>query len=230
VIGKVSGVLDHRGPDYVLIETGGVGYVVYCSDRTLAALPPPGAPVALFTELVVREDLMQLYGFPTLAEREWHRLLTTVQGVGAKAALSILGALGVDGVSRAVATGDAAAIRRAPGVGPKLAERVVLELKSRAPAVIAMGAAGTRAATGPAGAGPRPEPAPAAAPPAPVAAGAPGAGAAAQAAADALSALVNLGYGQSEAAGAVAEAAAEAPGAEPGALIRAALRRLAPSG
>jgi holliday junction DNA helicase RuvA len=232
LIGKVAGVLDYRATDHVLIDAGGIGYLVYCSDRTLAALPPPGASVALFTELVVREDLMQLYGFPTLVEREWHRLLTTVQGVGAKAALAILGALGVEGVARAVAIGDAAAIRRAPGVGPKLAERVALELKNRAPAVMAMGAAGARTAMGPATAGPPPEQAPAAAPAAPMAASAlrPESGAGAQAAADALSALVNLGYGQGEAAAAVAEAAGTEPDAETAALIRASLRRLAPKG
>lgn len=232
MIGKVAGVLDYRAADHVLIDAGGVGYVVFCSERTLAGLPPPGEPVALFTELVVREDLMQLFGFPTLAEREWHRLLTTVQGVGAKAALAILGALGAEGVGRAIAMGDAASIRRAPGVGPKLAERVVLELRSRAPAVMAMGAAGTRAATGSAAADPPRERAPAAAPAAPVAASAPrpGSAAGAQATADALSALAHLGYGPEAAAAAVAEAAGADPGAGAPALIRAALRRLAPQG
>jgi holliday junction DNA helicase RuvA len=177
VIGKVSGVLDYRAADHVLIEAGGIGYLVYCSERTLAGMPAPGSPVALFTEMVVREDLMQLYGFPTLAEREWHRLLTTVQGVGAKAALAILGVLGPEGVARAIALGDAAAIRRAPGVGAKIAERVALELKNKAPAVMAMGAAGARpargAATGSGGPEPRPERAPAAAPEVPVAVSAP---------------------------------------------------------
>jgi Holliday junction DNA helicase RuvA len=211
MIGKVSGRLDYRGADHVLIDTGGVGYIVHCSERTLAAMPGPGEAVALYTDLLVREDLMQLFGFRTLAEREWHRLLMTVQGVGAKAALAILGALGTEGLARALAVGDATAIRAAPGVGPKIAQRVVLELKSKAPAVMAMGAggaapvAGGRAALSPAvieasgDAGVR---------------------------ADALSALVNLGYGPGEAAAAVAEAEAEdAPG-----LIRAALRLLAPKG
>ena len=119
MIGKVSGRLDYRGADHVLIDTGGVGYIVHCSDRTLAAMPGPGEAVALYTDLLVREDLMQLFGFRTLAEREWHRLLMTVQGVGAKAALAILGALGAEGVARALALGDATAIRAAPGVGPK---------------------------------------------------------------------------------------------------------------
>ena len=97
--------------------------------------------MALYTDLLVREDLMQLYGFRTLAEREWHRLLMTVQGVGAKAALAILGALGTEGVARALSLGDAAAIRAAPGIGPKIAQRVILELKAKAPAVIAHGRA-----------------------------------------------------------------------------------------
>ena len=138
MIGKVSGRLDYRGADHVLIDTGGVGYLVHCSERTLAAMPGPGEAVALYTELVVREDLMQLFGFPTLAEREWHRLLMSVQGVGARAALAILGALGAEGVGRALSLGDASAIRAAPGIGPKIAQRVVLELRGKAPAVMAM--------------------------------------------------------------------------------------------
>lgn len=229
MIGKLSGILDHRGPDYVLIDVCGVGYVVHCSERTLAALPAAGDTVALFTELLVREDLLQLFGFPTLAEREWHRLLTTVQGVGAKAALALLGALGPEGVARAVASGDSAAIRRAPGIGPKLAERVVLELKGRAPVVMAMGAAGSRAAMGAARVASSPEQAPATAASSPKSA-APGAETEAQAAADALSALVNLGYGASEAASAIAEVAAAAPADDAASVIRAALRRLAPQG
>jgi Holliday junction DNA helicase RuvA len=207
----VSGRLDYRGADHVLIDTGGVGYIVYCSDRTLAAMPAPGEAVALYTDLLVREDLMQLIGFMTLAEREWHRLLVTVQGVGAKAALAILGALGPEGVARALALGDAGAIRAAPGVGPKLAQRVVLELRGKAPAVMAMGAAGAAPA---AVAAPRRGSAP------------PPAAEGAQARADALSALVNLGYGEGEAAAAVAGAEGE----DAAAVIRAALRALAPKG
>jgi Holliday junction DNA helicase RuvA len=217
VIGKVSGRLDHRGADYALVETaGGVGYQLVCSERTLAGLPAPGEAVALYAELVVREDLMQLIGFATLAEREWWRLLVTVQGVGAKAALAILGALGAEGVARALSLGDAGAIRAAPGVGPKLAQRLVLELKAKAPAVMAMGAAGARPA---AVAGARPAPAAAAPGAAPAAAGA-------QDRADALSALINLGYGEGEAAAAVAGA----EGDDAAALIRSALRALAPKG
>ena len=221
MIGKVSGRLEYRAEDHVLIETaGGVGYLVTCSDRTLAAMPAPGGAVALYTDLVVREDLMQLIGFATLAEREWHRLLVTVQGVGAKAALAILGTLGAEGVGRALSLGDASAIRAAPGVGPKLAQRVILELRAKAPSVVAMGAAGAvPASVAEAPAGPVAAVAAAVAPP-PAAAGD------AQARADALSALVNLGYAQADAAAAVVGA----EGDDPALLIRAALRALAPKG
>ncbi|MEO1423823.1 MAG: Holliday junction branch migration protein RuvA [Pseudomonadota bacterium] len=223
MIGKVSGMLDHKGADHALIDTGGVGYIVYCSDRTLAQLPAEGGRVALYTDMVVREDLLQLFGFVTVAEREWHRLLTSVQGVGAKAALAIQGTLGPDGVSRAIALGDVAAIKAAPGVGPKIAARVVNELKDKAPALMALGAAGARAAMATA-------PGPVAdvvesAIGSPVAAAGNGA-----AQADALSALLNLGYGQGEAAAAVAEAAGEEADADASALIKSALRRLAPKG
>ena len=223
MIGRISGRLEMRGADHVLIDTGGVGYVVYCSERTLAAMPAPGEAVALYTELVVREDLLQLLGFRTLAEREWHRLLTSVQGVGARGGLAILGTLGAEGVARALSLGDANAIRAAPGIGPKIAQRLVLELLAKAPAVMAMGGVGAA----PAAAG---EPRAAAArAPAPVVVET---GGDAQAQADALSALVNLGYGQGEAAAAIAEAAeaAGAGGADAAGLIRAALRRLAPKG
>jgi Holliday junction DNA helicase RuvA len=173
----------------------------------------------------MREDLLQLIGFPTLAEREWHRLLVTVQGVGARAALAILGTLGAEGVARALSLGDVSAIRAAPGVGPKLAQRVVLELQAKAPAVMAMGAAGAARAMVSGVPETTPERSPAAAPPAPMAASpAPEGGA--QARADALSALVNLGYGEGEAAAAVAGA----DGDDAAAVIRAALRALAPKG
>ena len=230
MIGKVSGRLDYIAEDHALIEAAGVGYVIYASPRTLAALPEPGEPCALYTELVVREDLMQLFGFPTLAEKEWHRLLTSVQGVGPRSALAIVGLLGPEGAGRAIVTGDPAAVRKAPGVGPKLAQRIVLELRDKAPAVMALGGRGARAAA--------PTLSPVAdAPDAPApkrrarkAPEAPDAGAASAAAqADALSALVNLGYPEGQAAAAVAEAAAEgdAPPTS-AALIRAALRALAP--
>lgn len=215
MIGKVSGVLDSRGPDHVLVDVRGVGYVVHVSERTLAAMPEPGGPVALYTDLIVREDLMQLVGFRTLAEREWHRLLTSVQGVGAKAGLAILGTLGAEGLGRALSLGDAASIRAAPGIGPKLAQRVVLELQSKAPAVVAMGGAGAVAAVAPAVRGGR-------------AAAATRAEGSARAAAEALSALVNLGYGDGEAAAAVAGVAGE--GLDTAGTIRAALKALAPKG
>lgn len=222
MIGKVSGRLDYRMADHVLIEASGVGYIIYCSDRTMAAMPSEGAHVALYTEMVVREDLMQLYGFLTLAEKEWHRLLTSVQGVGAKAALAILGTLGPEGTSRAIALGDAAAIKAAPGIGPKIAARVVNELQDKAPAIMALGASGARQAMA---AAPSPVPQPegeviAPPPPAPIAQGS------GMAQADALSALINLGYGHSEAAGAVAAA----EGDDASTLIKAALKALAPKG
>ncbi|QFG38027.1 Holliday junction DNA helicase subunit RuvA [Paracoccus pantotrophus] len=221
MIGRIAGVILHRAQDHVLIDVRGVGYIVHVSERTAAHLPPAGQAVALYTELLVREDLLQLFGFPTLLEKEWHRLLTSVQGVGAKVALAILGTLGPDGLSRALALGDWSALRKAPGVGPKLAQRVAMELKDKAPAVMALGGALT------VDPGPLPEaelvetaaPATAPAHPAP---------SSAQATADALSALGNLGYAPSEAASAVAEAAAREPAAPTAALIRAALRLLAP--
>ncbi|WP_299769133.1 Holliday junction branch migration protein RuvA [uncultured Tateyamaria sp.] len=219
MIGKLSGRIDYKAGDHILIDVRGVGYIVYCSDRTLAALPPVGQACALFTDLVVREDLMQLFGFPTLAEKEWHRLLMSVQGVGAKASLAILGTLGTDGTSRAIALGDWNAVKAAKGIGPKTAQRIVLDLKDKAPSVMAMG--GTVAeATGDAvaeAAAEVIEPMPASAPPS-------------SAQADALSALGNLGYGPSDAAAAVAQAAGEDPGADTPALIRAALKLLAPKG
>jgi len=225
MIGRIAGVILHRAPDHVLIDVRGVGYIVHVSERTAASLPRVGEAAALYTDLVVREDLLQLFGFPTLLEKEWHRLLTSVQGIGAKASLAILGTLGAEGVGRAIALGDWAAVRKAPGVGPKLAQRVVLELKDRAPQVIAMGGALTvDAGLGDAGAGlVEPDATPAPAP-------SPGTAApnSAAASADALSALTNLGYGPSEAAAAVAEAAAHDPAAPTPALIRAALRALAP--
>ena len=139
MIGRLAGRLDYRGTDHVLIDVGGVGYVVYVSDRTLAALPGPGEAVALYTDLLVREDLLQLFGFTSPLEKEWHRLLMSVQGIGAKASMAILGTLGAEGVGRAISLGDANAVKAAQGVGPKIAQRVVNELKDKAPAVMAMG-------------------------------------------------------------------------------------------
>lgn len=218
MIGKITGRIDYRAADHVLIDVRGVGYLVFCSDRTMAGLPGVGEVVALFTDLVVREDLMQLFGFPTLAEKEWHRLLTSVQGVGAKASLAILGTLGPDGVSRAIALGDWNAVKAARGVGPKIAQRVVLDLKDKAPSMMAMG--GTVAqATGDA-----------TAEVVETLVASPILPATSSAQADALSALGNLGYGPGDAAGAVAQAAGEMPQADTTALIRAALKLLAPKG
>ncbi|MBD3663871.1 Holliday junction branch migration protein RuvA [Sulfitobacter aestuariivivens] len=220
MIGKITGRIEYRTSDHVLIDVRGVGYLVYCSERTLAALPGVGEATALYTELLVREDVLQLFGFLTLVEKEWHRLLTSVQGVGAKASLAILGALGPDGVSRAIALGDWNAVRAAKGVGPKIAQRVVLDLKDKAPGVMAMG--GTVAqATGDVGAEVI-EPMP------PIAKPQPPANASSQS--EALSALGNLGYAPGDAAGAVAQAGAENPEADTPALIRAALKLLAPKG
>ena len=221
MIGKLTGVIDMRGPDHVLLDVRGVGYIVHVSERTLMALPGRGEVAALYTELVVREDLMQLFGFPTLLEKEWHRVLTSVQGVGAKASLAILGALGPEGVSRAIALGDAGALRKAPGVGPKLALRIANELKDKAPALMAVV---ETAPVAPARSTEAEAPAPVA--PAPAAAPLP----ASNAVSEAMSALGNLGYSPSDAARAVAEAQASAPDAATPALIRAALRLLAPKG
>lgn len=219
MIGRIAGIILHRAQDHVLIDVRGVGYIVHVSERTAANLPPAGQATALYTELLVREDLLQLFGFPTLLEKEWHRLLTSVQGVGAKVALAILGTLGPDGLARALALGDWSALRKAPGVGPKLAQRVAMELKDKAPAVMAMGGNLT------VDPGPLPQDAGVEATTVQTAARMPSS---AQATSDALSALGNLGYAPSEAASAVAEAAAKEPEAATSALIRAALRLLAP--
>jgi len=218
VIGRIAGVILHRAPDQVLIDVRGVGYIVNVSERTAAALPPVGQAAALYTDLLVREDVMQLFGFPSLLEKEWHKLLTTVQGIGAKASLAILGTLGAEGLGRAIALNDWKSVQRAPGIGPKLAQRIVLELKGKAPGIMAMGGALT------VDAGDEAEVIEGAAPAAPRRAAHPSAAATAEA----LSALSNLGYGASEAAAAVAEASATEPEAATPALIRAALRLLAP--
>lgn len=221
MIGKIAGRIDYRGADHVLIDVRGVGYIVHCSDRTLAALPSAGEAAALYTDLLVREDLLQLFGFTTLVEKEWHRLLMSVQGIGAKASMAILGTLGPDGVSRAIALGDWNAVKAAPGVGPKIAQRVVNELKEKAPGVMAMGG-GVKAAMGELGAETTEVIEPASAPTSTASN--------ASAQSEALSALQNLGYGPSDAARAVAEAAGSAPGADTPTLIRAALKLLAPKG
>lgn len=222
MIGRISGRLDWRGPDHVLIDVRGVGYIVYVSERTLAGLPGVGEAVSLYTDLLVREDLLQLFGFPTMLEKEWHKLLMTVQGVGAKASMAILGTLGAEGVGRAITLGDARSVQAAPGVGPKLAQRVILELKAKAPGVMASGvglasvAVAEEVVVEPVAA------------PRKVVKVDEGAAKRAAASADALSALVNLGYGQGDAAQAVATVAGDMAEADAAGLIRAALKLLAP--
>ena len=252
MIGKLSGVLEYRADDHVLLDVRGVGYIVFCSDRTLASLPAVGKVLALYTDLIVREDLLQLFGFTSLQEKEWHRLLMSVQGVGAKASLAILSTLGPEGVSRAIALGDWNTVKSARGIGPKTAQRVVNELKDKAPKVMAMGgtlglALGTQNAEPGVGEGVGEDAnhvagaddeavvegalsAGGAKGSAKVSAAASTAASRVSAQSDALSALSNLGYAPGEAAGAVAEAAGAAPEAETSVLIRAALKLLAPKG
>ena len=214
MIGKLSGRIDYCSNDHVMLDVHGVGYMVYCSDRTLAALPQAGEAVALYTDLLVREDLMQLFGFTSLVEKEWHRLLMSVQGIGAKASLSILGVLGPDGVSRAIALGDWGALKAAKGVGPKTAQRVVIELKDKAPGVMAMvGGAPQINDFG--------EVIEIAVPPPQVERDP-------STQADALSALTNLGYTPGDAASALAELG-DMQGADVTTLIREALKKLAPN-
>src|SRR6266568_4590543 len=182
MIGKLKGLIDSYGEDFVILDVGGVGYRVHCSGRTLQALPAPGEAAVLSIETYVREDQIKLFGFRTDQEREWFRLLQTVQGVGAKVALAVLGTLAPADLANAIALRDKAQVARTPGVGPKVAERIVTELKDKAPAfanvdpalVHLSGAIDDQRA-------PRPI-------------------------TDAISALVNLGYGQPQAAAAIAGA------------------------
>jgi Holliday junction DNA helicase RuvA len=204
MIGKLKGIIDSYGEESIILDVGGVGYLVHCSARTLQALPPIGAPVTLAIETHVREDQIRLFGFETEAEREWFRLLQTVQGVGAKVALSVLGTLKPSELASAIALRDKAMVARAPGVGPKVAERIVTELKDRAPAYADVDPAVVRLS------------------------GAVDERRAPPAIADAVSALVNLGYGQPQAAAAIAAAARTAgEGADAKSLIRLGLRELA---
>jgi len=224
MIGRISGRLDWRGPDHVLIDVRGVGYIVHVSERTLAGLPGLGEAISLYTDLLVREDLLQLFGFPTMLEKEWHKLLMTVQGVGAKASMAILGTLGAEGVGRAITLGDARSVQAAPGVGPKLAQRVILELKAKAPGVMAAGVGLSAKAE----ADDSVIEAPVTPVPRKAAKVDEGAARRATASADALSALVNLGYGQGDAAQAVATVAGDQPEADTATMIRASLKLLAP--
>lgn len=225
MIGRIAGRIDYKGADHVLIDVRGVGYIVYASDRTLAGLPGPGEAAALYTDLLVREDNLQLFGFTSLVEKEWHRLLMSVQGVGAKASMAILGTLGPDGVSRAIALGDWNAVKAAKGIGPKTAQRVVNELKDKAASVMAMAGGPALDTSDVPEADPLIEEAPK-----PKAKSKAASAGNANAQAEALSALTNLGYQPGEAASAVATAMGDLPDAGTGELIRAALKLLAPKG
>ncbi len=204
MIGKLKGTVDTVEEDCVTLDVHGVGYVAFCGARTLANLPGAGEAASLFIETYVREDMIRLYGFSTKAEREWFRLLQSVQGVGAKVALAVVGTLTPGDLANAVALQDRATVARAPGVGPKVAARIVAELKDKVPAF--SGAAGdeTLGLKREIGEGVAPAPV-----------------------ADAVSALVNLGYSREQAAGAVATALREAgEGAASTALIRLGLKAL----
>ena len=204
MIGKLKGVIDSYGEDFVILDVHGVGYVVQCSSRTLQKLPPPGEAAALAIETQVREDAIRLFGFLSDAERDWFRLLQTVQGVGSKVALAILGILSPGELATALATQDKTMVSRASGVGPKLAARIVAELKDKAPAFAEIDPNVVRLA-GEDEAKTAPKPVQ-----------------------DAISALVNLGYGRPQSSAAVA-ASLKALGedAETAALIRRGLKELA---
>ena len=205
MIGKLKGTVDEIGEDFCVLDVHGVGYVAYCSTRTLAALPGAGEAAILFIETYVREDMIRLYGFKTDLEREWFRLLmANVQGVGAKVALAILSTLAPSDLANAIALRDIAMVSRAPGVGKKVAERIVTELKNKAPAFAgeATGTIGLKQELGEGVA------------PAPIA--------------DAVSALVNLGYSRDIAANAIAAAIKSAgEDADSSKLIRFGLKELA---
>lgn len=205
MIGKLKGTVDEIGEDYCVVDVHGVGYVAFCSARTLSALPGPGEAVVLFIETYVREDMIRLYGFQSTLERDWFRLLqTNVQGVGAKVALAILSTLAPSELANAIALRDIAMVSRAPGVGKKVAERIVTELKDKAPAY-AGSASGTIGLKQELGEGVAPAPV-----------------------ADAVSALTNLGYSRDIAANAVAAAMKIAgEGADSAKLIRLGLKELA---
>jgi len=203
MIGKLKGVIDSYGEDYVIVDVHGVGYQVHCSARTLQSLPAAGEAASLAIETHVREDQIRLFGFASDLEREWFRLLQTVQGVGVKVALAVLSTLRPSELANAIALRDKAAIARTPGVGSKVAERIVTELKDKTPAFSDIDPAVVRLSA---------EVDEKLAP---------------QPVRDAVSALVNLGYGQPQAAAAIASAAREAgEGADTAKLIRFGLKEL----
>jgi holliday junction DNA helicase RuvA len=203
MIGKLKGVIDSYGEDFVIIDVHGVGYQVHCSTRTLQELPRAGESATLSIETHVREDQIRLFGFQGDIEREWFRLLQTVQGVGARVALNVLGTLKPSDLASAIATRDKVMVARTPGVGPKVAERIVTELKDKAPAYANIDPALVQLSDAlDEKRAPRPV-------------------------ADAVSALVNLGYGQPQAAAAIAAASRNAgEGAEVRTLIRLGLKEL----
>jgi len=202
MIAKLAGVVEQIEPDAAVIDVNGVGYLAFCSTRTIGRLPPPGSPARLLIETHVREDHIHLYGFIDAAERDWFRLLTTVQGVGARLALSLLSAVTPETLGLAILAQDKPALAQAEGVGPRLAARIVNELRDKISSVAASAASSVA---------PRSEPAN-------------GGGVTA----DAISALENLGVGRTEALGAIA-AAARRLGSEagPDVLIKAGLEELA---
>ena len=204
MIGKLKGIVDGYGEDFVILDVGGVGYQVHCSTRTLHELPATGEHAVLAIETYVREDQIRLFGFLTDVEREWFRLLQTVQGVGAKVALAVLGTLKHNELASAIAMRDKAMITRAPGVGPKVAERICNELKGKAPEFSAVDRALVRFM------------------------GAVEEQRVPRGITDAISALVNLGYGQPQAASAVASAARSiGEDAQVSELIKLGLKELA---
>lgn len=203
MIGKLKGVIDEISDDHAVIDVHGVGYVVFCSSRTLGNLGGEGEAAVLLIETYVREDMIRLYGFGSRLEREWFRLLQNVQGVGAKVALAVLGTLTPPELANAIALRDLAMVSRAPGVGKKVAERIVTELKNKAPAFAgeASGTIGLKQELGE--------------------------GVASAPVSDAVSALSNLGYSRDQAANAVAAALREAgDDADSAKLIRLGLKEL----
>ena len=138
MIGRLSGVVDYISEDYIIIDVGGVGYIVYVTQITISNSPKLGEKISLFTELIVKEDLLQLVGFISPVEREWYKLLTSVQGVGSKAALALLGQIPIQVLSRAILLEDSTTITSAQGIGPKIAKRLVVELKGKVPNMIKM--------------------------------------------------------------------------------------------
>ena len=208
MIARLKGIIEDLGDDWAVIDVGGVGYLVFASGRTLGRLAV-GEAAVLFIETHVREDHIHLYGFADTLDRDWFKLLTTVQGVGAKVGLAIQSVLSGDEVSRAILSGDKTAITRAPGVGPKLAQRIISELKDKVGSITLGQALKTETGTGVAG---------------------PAANQAQGAVSDAVSALVNLGYSPSQALGVVSEAAGElGESADVGILIKAGLSKLVPA-